>query len=79
MHKTRIGMADSNIVGEVGMLIRDVEPFEARQVRFQKPLLGSEEWDCIADSKPSNPASASRCWHRGQFSQGWQGLKGGNG
>lgn len=49
MHKTRIGMSDSNIVGEVGMLIRDVEPFQKGQVRFQKPLVGSEVWDCIAD------------------------------
>ena len=49
MHKTRVGMSDSNIVGEVGMLIRDVEPFQKGQVRFQKPLVGSEVWDCIAD------------------------------
>ena len=49
MHKTRIGMSDSNIVGEVGMLIRDVEPFQKGQVRFQKPLVGSEVWECIAD------------------------------
>jgi inner membrane protein len=49
MHKTRVGMSDSNIVGEVGMLIRDVELFQKGQVRFQKPLVGSEVWDCIAD------------------------------
>lgn len=49
MHKTKVGMADSNIVGEVGMLIRDVEPFQKGQVRFQKPLVGSEVWECIAD------------------------------
>lgn len=49
MHKTRIGMSDSNIIGEVGMLIRDVEPFQKGQVRFQKPLVGSEVWECIAD------------------------------
>ena len=49
MHKTRIGMSDSNIVGEVGMLVRDVAPFQKGQVRFQKPLVGSEVWECIAD------------------------------
>lgn len=48
-HKTRIGMSDSNIVGEVGLLVRDAEPFGKGQVRFQKPLMGSEVWDCIAD------------------------------
>ncbi len=49
MHKTKIGMSDSNIVGEVGMLTRDVEPFQKGQVRFQKPLVGSEVWECISD------------------------------
>jgi len=49
MHKTRIGMSDSNIVGEVGMLVRDVAPFQKGQVRFQKPFVGSEVWECIAD------------------------------
>ena len=49
MHKTRIGMSDSNIVGEVGMLTRDVEPYQKGQVRFQKPLVGSESWECISD------------------------------
>jgi membrane protein implicated in regulation of membrane protease activity len=48
-HKTKIGMADSNIVGEIGILIRDVEPFKRGQVRFQKPLVGSEVWECISD------------------------------
>jgi len=49
MHKTRIGMSDSHIIGEVGMLIRDVAPFQKGEVRFQKPLVGSEVWECIAD------------------------------
>ncbi|MBA3033388.1 MAG: NfeD family protein [Gammaproteobacteria bacterium] len=49
MHKTRIGMADANVVGEVGMLVRNVAPFEKGQVRFQKPILGADVWECIAD------------------------------
>ena len=48
-HKTRIGMADANVIGEVGMLIQDVEPYRKGQVRFQKPILGADVWDCIAD------------------------------
>jgi membrane protein implicated in regulation of membrane protease activity len=48
-HKTRIGMADANVVGEVGMLIHDVRPFSNGQVRFQKPILGADVWDCMAD------------------------------
>ncbi len=49
MHKTRVGMADANVVGEVGMLVRDVAPFEKGSVRFQKPILGDDVWECIAD------------------------------
>lgn len=49
MHKTKIGMADANVVGEVGMLVRDVAPFEKGEVRFQKPILGADVWECIAD------------------------------
>lgn len=49
MHKTRIGMADADVIGEVGLLVHDVAPFAKGQVRFQKPILGAEQWDCIAD------------------------------
>lgn len=49
MHKTRIGMADANVTGEIGVLARDVAPFEKGQVRFQKPILGDDVWECIAD------------------------------
>lgn len=49
VHKTRIGMSNANVVGEVGVLTRDVEPFQRGSVRFQKPLMGSEVWECIAD------------------------------
>jgi membrane protein implicated in regulation of membrane protease activity len=48
-HKTRIGMADADVIGEVGLLARAVAPFEKGEVRFQKPLLGSDAWPCIAD------------------------------
>lgn len=49
MHKTRIGMSDADFIGEIGLLARDVAPFEKGEVRFQKPVLGSEVWPCIAD------------------------------
>jgi len=48
-HKTRIGMSDADVLGEVALLTRDVAPFEKGEVRFQKPILGSEVWPCIAD------------------------------
>lgn len=54
MHKTRIGMADANVRGEIGVLTHDVAPFEKGQVRFQKPILGSDVWECIADEAIRN-------------------------
>ena len=48
-HKTRIGMSEDYVIGEIGLLTRAVAPFEKGAVRFQKPILGSEAWDCIAD------------------------------
>lgn len=49
LHKTRIGMSDANVLGEIGLLTHDVAPFAKGAVRFQKPLLGDETWECIAD------------------------------
>jgi len=48
-HKTRVGMSEANVIGEVGLLTRDVAPFQKGEVRFQKPTLGSDVWPCVAD------------------------------
>jgi membrane protein implicated in regulation of membrane protease activity len=48
-HKTLIGRASAQIVGEVGMLTSDVAPFQNGKVRFQKPLVGTDLWVCMAD------------------------------
>ena len=50
-HKTRIGMSDASVVGEVGMLTSGVAPFQRGEVRFQKPMVGSDVWPCISDEK----------------------------
>lgn len=39
----------SAIEGEVGLLVRDVAPFQTGQVRFQRPILGSDLWDCQSE------------------------------
>jgi len=49
-HKTRIGTAAGEAVGEIGLLVSAVAPFERGKVRFQRPVLGSEEWACMADA-----------------------------
>lgn len=51
MHKTRVGMADAGVIGEVGVLVHDVAPFRKGKVRFQKPILGDDLWTCIADEE----------------------------
>ena len=46
--KTRSGQA-TEALGEIGVLVRAVEPFQKGEVRFQKPVMGSEVWTCLAD------------------------------
>ena len=50
--KTRSGQADEAL-GEIGVMVRAVEPLgveSARgEVRFQKPVMGSDVWPCLAD------------------------------
>ncbi|MCD5997318.1 NfeD family protein [Pseudomonas sp. CDFA 602] len=38
------------VIGEVGLLTQPVGEFTKGKVRFQKPVLGSEEWSCTSDS-----------------------------
>ncbi|CAM3948880.1 NfeD family protein [Pseudomonas wadenswilerensis] len=42
--------ADS-VIGEVGLLTATVSEFQKGRVRFQKPVLGNEEWICVADAE----------------------------
>lgn len=50
--KTRSGRADEAL-GEIGVLVRAVEPLGVSsgrgEVRFQKPVMGSDVWPCLAD------------------------------
>ena len=50
LHKTKIGMAEGEVLGEIGLLVNAVAPFARGKVRFQRPVLGSEEWVCLADA-----------------------------
>ncbi|QID19791.1 NfeD family protein [Nitrogeniibacter mangrovi] len=45
---TRSGNSASAI-GEIGLVTTAVAPFQPGQVRFQKPVLGAEQWQCRAD------------------------------
>jgi membrane protein implicated in regulation of membrane protease activity len=49
--KTRIGTAAGDVIGEIGLLVGAVTPFARGKVRFQRPVLGAEEWPCAADAE----------------------------
>lgn len=51
MHKTRAGRSDGAFIGEIGLVITDIRPYEKGQIRFQKPILGDEVWESIADQE----------------------------
>lgn len=48
--KSRIGSAGGEVLGEIGLLVGAVAPFERGRVRFQRPVLGAEEWACLAEA-----------------------------
>lgn len=47
--RTKSGIAKEAFLGETGMIIREVTPLQKGQIRFQKPILGSDTWPVIAD------------------------------
>lgn len=46
---TVVGTSASQAIGEVGVLVSDLCPHSRGSVRFQKPVLGAESWECYAD------------------------------
>jgi len=50
-NKTLAGTASGEVIGEVGLLVGPVAPFQRGRVRFQRPILGSDEWSCMADTE----------------------------
>lgn len=38
------------VIGEEGLLTHPVDEFTKGRVRFQKPILGSEEWTCTSNT-----------------------------
>ena len=47
--KTAAGSSKGTVVGEIGLVIRAAEPYTKGVVKFQLPLLGADEWQCISD------------------------------
>ena len=48
--RTRVGQSDGEPIGEIGLMTKPAEPFARGRLRFQKPVLGAEEWECVADA-----------------------------
>ena len=48
---TAVGTSAASVAGEVGVLVNDLAPDARGQVRFQKPVLGSDVWECYADAR----------------------------
>ena len=48
---TSVGTSAASVAGEVGLLVADISPEARGQVRFQKPILGSDVWECYADTQ----------------------------
>jgi inner membrane protein len=67
IHKTRVGMSDYNLIGEIGLLTHEVAPFQNGEVRFQKPMLGSDVWPCMADEAISAGARVKVLAIEGSF------------
>ncbi|HBM90480.1 MAG TPA: hypothetical protein DD400_01175 [Rhodospirillaceae bacterium] len=50
-HKVLIGRSSAQLVGETGIMANPVAPFKNGKVRFQRPLVGSDIWECVADEE----------------------------
>ena len=50
-HKTRAGMSTGQLLGEVGIVTKEIRPYDRGQIRLQKPILGEELWESIAEEE----------------------------
>lgn len=39
------------ILNEIGLVTRPVEPWSKGEILFQKPLLGADRWTCVAEQE----------------------------
>lgn len=47
--RTFSGSSKDAVVGEIGLVIRAAEPYDKGRVKFQLPVLGTDDWPCKAD------------------------------
>ena len=47
--RSLVGQSGAGIIGEVGLAVNDIRPFERGNVRFQWPIVGSDVWECMSE------------------------------
>ena len=47
--RTKAGISKEAFIGESGLIVKEVSEMQKGEIRFQKPILGSETWPVIAD------------------------------
>lgn len=47
--RTFAGSSRDAVIGESGLVIKAAAPYNKGRVKFQLPLLGADEWPCMAD------------------------------
>lgn len=47
---TAVGTSAATVAGEVGVLVADITPDSRGLVRFQKPILGADVWECYCET-----------------------------
>jgi len=51
---TAVGTSAATVAGEVGILTSEITPQTRGHVRFQKPILGADVWECYAETSIAN-------------------------
>lgn len=47
--KTKSGLSREAFIGQRGLIIKDVSEMSAGEIRFQRPIMGSDRWPVISD------------------------------
>ena len=47
--RTAVGTSADSVTGEIGILVGGLPPDARGKVRFQKPILGAEVWECYSE------------------------------
>ncbi|ACH37351.1 protein of unknown function DUF107 [Citrifermentans bemidjiense Bem] len=49
LDRTKAGSSKGAVIGETGLVIRGAQQYDKGTVKFHLPLLGADEWPCVAD------------------------------